>query len=148
MRELDHVGLAWASGLLVGEGSIGTVTSKNSSGVYEYLHIQISMYDERAIKRFADIFKLSYREIFLKQRQHLIYKATATGRTAENMLRDMWPFLEGTDKADQALLHARKIGVEAWITEKELGDRPQLTDKPRGRTSAAVTADKLLDEWE
>jgi hypothetical protein len=128
--------IAWAAGIFTGEGCTGRVFCKNSSGVFEYLSLQIGMYDERSIARFATIFSASYRGLFLRTRQRWFYKVHLRGRPAERAIARMWPYLKGTDKGDQAYAAADRLGVADWITGKRRGERPQLQNVRRGRKAA------------
>lgn len=133
----DESELAWASGLLVGEGCVGTCVCRNSSGSFQYLSIQIGMYDERAISRFAAVFDVPYRKQLLVSRQRDFYKVQIRGRPAERAIARMWKYIHNTDKGDQALVAARKLGVEDWITGAATGVRPQLNRTQRGRKTHA-----------
>jgi hypothetical protein len=125
--------VAWAAGLFVGEGNVGRSISRTTSGTFEYIHIQIGMYDERAISQFATAVGVSYRKLFLKARSRFFYRVLVRGRTAERILASMWPYIEGTDKGDQALVYAKRLGVEDWITGYRTDARPQLNRIKRGR---------------
>lgn len=63
-----HSDVTWCAGLFVGEGCVGRTISRNSSGRFEYLILQIGMYDERSIKRFARTFGVRYFPLKLKNR--------------------------------------------------------------------------------
>src|SRR5438105_598356 len=105
--------LSWAAGLFIGEGNVGQTKGHSRSGLsYTYLYIQLSMYDERAIERFSDIMRINYSTMWLPSQAHWIYKVSSSGRIAERILSVMWPWLKGTDKADQALKYAQMLKVE------------------------------------
>lgn len=61
--------LAFAVGLFAGEGSIGSQDSQNNGRRYTYLNLQIGMYDERSIARFAAVFGINYQGIKLPHRK-------------------------------------------------------------------------------
>ena len=115
---------AWCAGMFIGKGCTCKITSRNSSGTFDYIHIQISMRDERAITLFAKHFGVNYRVIFVKAHGYDIYRVSATGRTAEKILAAMWPFVKGTDKGDQAERVARELEVFDWISGKRTDQRP------------------------
>ncbi|MGH7176513.1 MAG: hypothetical protein ACREJC_03945 [Tepidisphaeraceae bacterium] len=125
--------LAWAAGLFVGEGNVGRTYAHKPNRSYEYLHIQLGMRDQRSVSRFARVFGFSCRPIFLKKRGYDFFKVQVRGRNAERALALMWPYIEGTDKGDQTLRYASRLGLEDWITGEKTGNRPQLNLTKRGR---------------
>lgn len=125
--------IAWCAGLFIGEGNVGRIASRTTSGTYEYLCLQISMYDWRSIEKFADILGLKSYSYHHKQRNCVCWKVCARGRTAEAALAVLWPFICGTDKGDQAMKYAKYLGVEKWITGESVGVRPQSNSIKRGR---------------
>lgn len=129
--------LAWAAGLFVGEGNVGITRSHKLQGWYEYLKLQLGMYDERAVQRFAEAICVSYSTYWLPKQEHWFYRASAVGRTAEKALATLWPYLEGTDKGDQVIQATRKLdegdAVLDWIINARMGNRPQRQNMKRGR---------------
>jgi hypothetical protein len=125
--------IAWAAGLFIGEGCVGISHSRKKVRTFHYLGLQLSMYDERAVARFARIFALNYQTHWLKRQKHYIYKVFPRGRTAEKILAAMWPHLRGTDKGDQAVAKASKLRILGWITGTKQGRRRQLQLAHRGR---------------
>lgn len=125
--------VAWASGLFAGEGCVGVAVSRIKSGNYPYMLLQIGMYDERSIARFAETFGVNYGFVFLANRNRNFYRCNVRGRTAEKVFAKMWPFLKGTDKGDQILRVSEKLDVVDWVIGKRTDDRPQLQNQHRGR---------------
>lgn len=114
MREVE-----WCAGLFCGEGCVGVSVSHKSQGDYSYLSLQIGMYDERSIRRFAKTFGVPYTTFFLPKQKHVFYKVMVRGRTAERILALLWPHIKETDKGDQTLRHAKFLGVEKWLIGKQ-----------------------------
>ena len=136
-ENLSDVDVAWAAGLVIGEGSVGRVRSTNASGTFEYIGLQLGMYDRRAIARFASTFGIVYLESYLKHRRHWFYKVYPRGRTAEKILSALWPHIRGTDKGDQLLRISEDLGLRSWVTGKRCGERSQLQRAIRGRRTSA-----------
>lgn len=95
------------------------------------------MYDERAIRRFANVFSVPHHPLFLKARNRIFYKVLIRGRSAEKMIARMWPYIKDTDKGDQAMRYAKRLGVEDWITGARRGVRPQLQNQHRGKAKVS-----------
>ena len=126
--------IAWAAGLFIGEGSVGSCLSKKNHISYEYLDLQISMMDERAIVRFAKIFHVNVIKLFLKLRGYYIYKVHTRGRTAERMVGQMWNHLRGTDKGDQAVRVCKRLRISDYVIGRKFGMvRAQRQNNKRGR---------------
>lgn len=134
VREFDRDLIPWAAGLLVGEGSVGVSKSRH----HDYLAVQLSMMDERAVTLFAKACgTVPVQRYELKDRGYPMYKVMLRGRPAERAIAAMWPWIKGTDKGDQALRAARKLRLVNWITGKREGLRPE--NKTRRRGSPVLT---------
>jgi hypothetical protein len=133
--ELDYIlGVVWATGLFIGEGCVGSCLSKKNNINYEYLDLQISMMDERAMRRFGDLFNVTVMKMFLERRQYFIYKVQVRGKTAEQIIAEMWPYMEGTDKGDQVIRVCKRLGISDWVIGEKVGQiREQCHNIKRGR---------------
>ena len=131
--KVSEADVAWCAGLFVGEGHAGRAITRGSSGVYEYISLILAMYDRRAVERFANVLGLNCHHLFNKLRQHDYWRVLVRGRTAERAFAVLWPFLSDTDKGDQILKQAERLGIQKWITGEETGVRPQLNNVKRGR---------------
>lgn len=119
---------AWAAGLFVGEGTVVATSNVVKGFDYRYFLAKIEMYDERSIRRFGAI---TDKKVYLGRnaRDHETFIVAAKGRAGEEMVARMWPWLAFTDKGDQAIRVARKLGIESWITHWNGTRRPRA---PRG----------------
>lgn len=106
-KNFSETDLAWAAGLVIGEGSFGIITR---SGRWRYLQFQMQMYDERAMRRFSDLFGLTLYTYEQKDREHLYHRAVAIGRSAERVFLLMAPHMRDTDKYDQAIQKITELG--------------------------------------
>jgi hypothetical protein len=136
--------LAWAAGLFAGEGSCIVIRRKTRT----YMFLSIQMLDERSVQRFASIFDKrveTYPLYYDKSRR--TYRVSGAGRTAEAILRVMWPYLEGTDKGDQVERVARECGVFAWIdgTAVEPRSRRDGGNQWTGRRHSTATKKKMSE---
>lgn len=133
-QEHDPVDLAWAGGLFVGEGCVTIVQSGKKSGNYRYLKIDVRMYDEFCIRRFIEVTGAAYTLTKPKNRTRFVHCARAVGRSAERILGLLWPYLEGTEKQEQAVQKAAELDIDVeWINGKNRTERPQRKDLRRGR---------------
>lgn len=131
---------AWAAGLFVGEGWCGTVDRRN--GTLTYVSLTVSMLDERAVARFAEIvgrpyywWELSYD----KARQ--VYRCQAIGRTAERILTELFPAMIGTDKGDQTI-RAFKAAKVPLARDGVYVERPRVVRDQSGKNNPNAKLNK------
>lgn len=111
--------LAFAAGLLVGEGHISTEKRK-----HPYLILAIAMYDRKAVTRFARTAALSVPErtrwkslegcvsvTFPTYNDNVIARVHLGGRSAEGVARALYPYMHGTDKAKQTIAAFKRAGL-------------------------------------
>lgn len=102
---------AWAGGLFVGEGTVGTVRRIGNGvaaagyGHLWYVQFALQMCDERSVRAFGEVVGIStYGPYSPSQTSRQPYwRVTAAGGKAEEAVRTLWPWLKGTDKGDQAI---------------------------------------------
>jgi hypothetical protein len=110
--KIDQRDAAWAAGLFVGEGWCGVIRR----GERRYIQISIQMLDREALRHFAAMFDrhmLQFRLPYDKTR--FCYRVNAAGRSAEAIVRLMWPHLAETAKGAQIERACREVGVMGWI---------------------------------
>ena len=137
--------LAWAAGLFAGEGYCGLVRRR---GECRYLSLQVTMLDERCVERFGRIVgRPAYSWAYAVDRERRVFRVQAVGRTAEEILSKLWPFLKGTDKGDQIEAAARTLGVFGYINGT--AKKPRLArdggNQWRGRKHSEETKKKMSE---
>lgn len=104
--------IAWAAGLVCGEGSVFITRVKKGDTTYRYLRLTVEMYDERAVRRFVEITGSGYFQTVLRRHNdHVLHRAISTGQSAVRILTMLWPYLRDTDKGDQAARRAEELGL-------------------------------------
>ena len=91
------------------------------------MNIELKMLDEQSVRRFAGVLGLTYYTEFY-QDHRMAYSARASGVQAVRAIEAMWPFLDGSDKADQVL---RVLSESGWVRETSgfRLDRTRLDDQ-------------------
>ena len=137
--DVSEVDAAWAAGLFVGEGWVGATYRSGLPSV----DLSVGMLDERSVNRFARLFdRRVYVEKLGYDASRVRLVARACGRSAEGVLRVLWPHIVGTDKGDQARDACLRAGVLGWVDGTATTPRPARRE--RGRSSMSPqTKDKI-----
>jgi len=86
--------LAWLAGLLEGEGSFFTTTSRTGGHVYRYPQIRVNMTDRDVIERVAALFGTGvYTSRPYGVSRKTSYKAILTGLGAADLMRALRPLM-------------------------------------------------------
>lgn len=113
--------LAWAAGLVVGEGCF-LVVKRGKKRDLTYPQFSIGMCDARAIRRFSRIASgILGRKCkpynFFSSAGALVFRCLTAGSTAARLGVALLPYMTGTDKGDQFRSVMRKCGLSLDLSK-------------------------------
>jgi len=134
-EKIDNLDLAWAAGIMDGEGSITILNSsirrlKNGHPArYPQLNLWLSNYDPKMVLKFKQWFGGTYYILNRRDRRKPIHCWCAACKKAENALRLLLPYLvTKKEQAELALLFRDKqksrknlsISLDGWEEESKI----------------------------
>jgi hypothetical protein len=115
MKHFNNLDLAWAAGIIDGEGSImftRVSRKKLSDGIivaYPEIRVEISNYDDKMIKKIKQMFGGCYFVEHRKDRRKPIHRWLVACKMAEKVIRAVEPYLVTKKEQAKLALELRKI---------------------------------------
>ena len=141
----DPLEVIWAAALFAGEGYAHSVDRRSGSARRPSAALRVKMLDGRAVEVFAGAFGLHFRMgLYPRDPSRVIYEVSVAGVVAEQVLQAIFPYLNGTAKAEQVKRVASSAEIQLpSMPQRSLGTETLLEGRvsggsPRRRRAAIV----------
>lgn len=125
----DPIELAYMAGYFDGEGSVSVT---HVARKYESVSAQLATSDEVVVRRFAEMFDVPiYKELPRSYTKRQMFRAKATGRQAQTILKTLLPYLRAKKAVAELALQVPICTPGGKLTEPEKKVRQELTAQIR-----------------